>query len=68
VYLHHVFDLWANQQRGRHAHGDVIVVRYADDLLVGFQHKEDAEQFLDGLKERMRKFGLETHPEKTRLI
>ena len=68
VYLHYVFDLWANQWRSRHAHGDVIIVRYADDLVVGFQHKEDAEQFLDGLKERMREFGLEIHPEKTRLI
>lgn len=68
VYLHYVFDLWAKQWRQRHAHGDVIIVRYADDLVVGFQHKEDAEHFLDGLKERMQKFGLEIHPEKTRLI
>ncbi len=68
VYLHYVFDLWDNQWRNRHAHGDMIIARYADDLVVGFQHKEDAEQFLDGLKERMQKFGLEVHPEKTRLI
>ena len=68
VYLHYVFDLWANQWRNRHAHGDVVIVRYADDTVVGFQHKGDAERFLDGLPERMQKFALQIHQEKTRLI
>ena len=68
VYLHYVFDLWAHQWRGRHARGDVIVVRYADDFVVGFQHRSDAERFLSELRERFAKFNLELHPEKTRLI
>jgi len=68
VYLHYVYDLWVQQWRQRQAHGDVIVVRYADDTIVGFEHKSDAEQFLCDLKERFRKFGMELHPEKTRLI
>jgi group II intron reverse transcriptase/maturase len=68
VYLHYVLDLWVGQWRKRHATGDVIVVRYVDDFVLGFQHREEADRFLDGLKERVEKFGLALHPEKTRLI
>jgi group II intron reverse transcriptase/maturase len=68
VYLHYVFDLWADQWRRRHAHGDVILTRFADDYVAGFEHREDAERFLADLRERFAKFGLELHPEKTRLI
>src|SRR5881397_733717 len=68
VYLHYVFDLWAQRWRKTHAHGDVIVVRYADDFMVGFQHRADAERFLAELRERVTKFSLELHPEKTRLL
>jgi RNA-directed DNA polymerase len=68
VYLHYVLDLWAEQWRRRHAHGDVIIVRFADDYIAGFEHREDAERFLHDLRERFAKFALELHPEKTRLI
>ena len=68
VYLHYVYDLWVQQWREKHARGDVIVVRFADDTIVGFQHKSDAERFLKELKARFLKFGLELHPGKTRLI
>ncbi|MDA8262197.1 MAG: group II intron reverse transcriptase/maturase [Actinomycetota bacterium] len=68
VYLHYVFDLWAERWRRREARGDVIIVRYADDFIVGFEHQEDAERFLAGLVERFAKFGLELKAEKTRLI
>jgi RNA-directed DNA polymerase len=68
VYLHYVFDLWADQWRRRHAHGDVILVRFADDYVAGFEHRDDAEQFLGELRERLATFGLELAPEKTRLI
>jgi hypothetical protein len=68
VYLHYVFDRWARQWRRRHAHGDVIVVRFADDFIVGFEHQRDAERFLLELRERFAKFNLGLHPEKTRLI
>jgi RNA-directed DNA polymerase len=68
VYLHYLFDLWADVWRKKVAKGDVIVVRYADDLVVGFQHRTDAERFLKEFRERLAKFGLELHPEKTRLI
>ena len=68
VFLHYVFDLWVNQWRKRYARGEVIVVRYADDFVMGFQHRDDAERCLRELRERMAKFGLELHPEKTRLI
>jgi len=68
IYLHYVFDLWVDVWREKIAHGDVIVVRYADDLVVGFQHKHEAEQFLIEFKERLAKFGLEVHDGKTRLI
>jgi len=68
VYLHYVLDLWADWWRKHHAHGDVIIVRWADDFIVGFEHRIDAERFLAGLRERFAKFGLELHPDKTRLI
>jgi RNA-directed DNA polymerase len=68
VYLHYVFDLWVEAWRKKVAKGDVIVVRYADDLVVGFQHRTDAERFLRQFRERLAKFGLELHTDKTRLI
>jgi group II intron reverse transcriptase/maturase len=68
VFLHYAFDLWVKQWRTRFATGDMIVVRYADDFVVGFQHRGDAERFLHELGGRMEKFGLALHPEKTRLI
>jgi RNA-directed DNA polymerase len=68
VYLHYLFDLWADVWRKKVAKGDVIVVRYADDLVVGFQHRTDAERFLKEFRERLATFGLELHPDKTRLI
>jgi RNA-directed DNA polymerase len=68
VYLHYVFDLWVHQWRGRHARGDVVVVRFADDVVTGFQHRDDAERFLAELRERFAKFNLELAAEKTRLI
>jgi hypothetical protein len=67
VYLHYVFDLWTHRWR-RKATGDVIVIRYADDTIVGFQHEHEAKAFLDDLKERLREFELALHPAKTRLI
>jgi len=68
IYLHYVFDLWANQWRTRHAQGNVIIVRYADDIVVGFEHEAEAQRFLAELRERMALFALSLHPEKTRLI
>jgi group II intron reverse transcriptase/maturase len=68
VYLHYVFDLWADWWRRRRAHGDVIIVRFADDFIVGFEHEQDARRFLTDLHERFVKFGLELHPDKTRLV
>jgi RNA-directed DNA polymerase len=68
VYLHYVFDLWVQAWRQKRAHGDVIVVRFADDIVVGFNNKADADQFRAELTERMQKFNLELHPEKTRLL
>jgi RNA-directed DNA polymerase len=68
LYLHYVLDLWVEAWRKKVAHGEEIVVRYADDAVLGFQHREEAEKFLKDLGERVRKFGLELHPEKTRLI
>ncbi len=68
IYLHYVFDLWVQAWRKKRAHGDVIVVRYADDIVVGFEHKDEAERFWAELSERMLKFQLELHPEKTRLF
>jgi hypothetical protein len=68
VYLHYVIDLWAQQWRRRHAHGDVVIVRYCDDFVVGFEHERDARQFLSDLRERLAKFNLELAADKTRLI
>ena len=68
VYLHYVFDLWVHQWRSRHARGDVVVVRFADDAVVGFEHRHDAERFLADLRERFAAFGLGLADEKTRLI
>ncbi|MDQ3092215.1 MAG: group II intron reverse transcriptase/maturase [Actinomycetota bacterium] len=68
VYLHYVFDLWAHQWRRRHARGDMVLTRFADDFVVGFQHRGDAERFLADLRERFAKFNLELAAEKTRLI
>ena len=68
VYLHHVFDRWAQRWRRRHARGDMVVTRFADDFVVGFEHLGDAKQFLKELRERFAKFNLELHPDKTRLI
>lgn len=68
VFLHYVFDLWVEQWRRREAHGDVIVVRYADDFVLGFQHEATAVRFRLALTKRLQQFGLELHPDKTRLI
>ena len=68
IYLHYALDLWAVRWRRREATGDMIIVRYADDFIVGFQHESDARRFLDEMRERLRKFALSLHPEKTRLI
>src|SRR5689334_10874165 len=68
VYLHYVYVLWVQQWRTRHATGEMIVVRYADDTIVGFQHRHDAERFLMDLKERLAQFALTLHPDKSRLI
>jgi group II intron reverse transcriptase/maturase len=68
VYLHYVFDLWAERWRRREATGDMIVVRYADDIVIGFQHEADARRFWGAMRERLREFALSLHPEKTRLI
>ena len=68
IYLHYVYDLWVHHWRRRLAQGEVIVVRYADDIVVGFQYRADAERFLDELRQRLEEFGLELHPEKTRII
>jgi RNA-directed DNA polymerase len=68
IYLFYVFDLWAHQWRQRHCQGDVRLVRYVDDIMVGFEKRHEAEQFQEALRQRFAKFGLELHPEKTRLI
>ena len=68
VYLHYVLDLWAERWRRREATGDMIIVRYADDVVVGFEHESDARRFLDAMRERLQEFSLSLHPEKTRLI
>jgi RNA-directed DNA polymerase len=68
VYLHYAFDLWADRWRRKQAQGDMIVVRYADDFVVGFEHRSDAERFLEELRGRLARFNLELHPDKTRLI
>src|SRR5207249_4545929 len=68
IYLHYVFDLWIHRWRRREARGDGVVVRFADDFVVGFQHRYEAERFLDALRRRFAQFGLELHPDKTRLL
>ena len=68
IYLHYVFDLWAEQWRGREAKGDMIVVRYADDIVLGFEHEADARRFWEAMRERLEAFSLTLHPDKTRLI
>ena len=68
IYLHYGLDLWAERWRRREATGDMIIVRYADDFIVGFQYEGDARRFLDEMRERLGKFALSLHPEKTRLI
>lgn len=68
VYLHYVFDQWAHRWRRRQARGEVIIVRYADDYIVGFQHRHDAQRFLAELRDRLARFALELAPNKTRLI
>ena len=68
VYLHYAYDLWSQQWRQRHATGDMVIVRYADDTIVGFEHQADAQRFLADLRQRMAEFALELHPKKTRLI
>ena len=68
IYLHYVFDLWSQKWREKQARGDVIVVRFADDFVMGFQNRYEAHKFLGELRERFAKFGLELHPDKTRLI
>ncbi len=68
VYLHYVFDLWAQQWRRREASGNVVVVRYADDIVAGFEHEADARRFWDAMRKRFEQFALELHGEKTRLL
>jgi RNA-directed DNA polymerase len=68
IYLHYALDLWAERFRQRETTGDMIIVRYADDFIVGFEHEHDARRFLDALRERLEEFALSLHPEKTRLI
>ena len=68
VYLHYSFDLWVNVWRSKWAQGEVVVIRYADDVILGFQYRTDADRFLESLRERLAKFGLELHPDKTRRI
>jgi len=68
VYLHYVIDLWANRWRQREAKGDMIIVRYADDIVVGFEYETDARRFWDEMEKRLQEFALSLHPDKTRLI
>ena len=68
IYLHYSFDLWAERWRRREASGDVIIVRYADDIVIGFEHETDARRFWDEMRERLQKFSLSLHPDKTRLL
>ena len=68
VYLHYVFDLWAERWRRRQATGDMIIVRYADDIVTGFEHEADARRFWDAMRDRFQEFSLSLHPDKTRLI
>jgi group II intron reverse transcriptase/maturase len=68
IYMHYVFDLWANRWRQREAQGDMVIVRYADDFVVGFEREADARRFWDALRARLEEFALSLHPDKTRLI
>ncbi len=68
IYLHYALDLWVHRWRQRHARGEMIIVRYVDDFVVGSQYREDAERFLSELRERLVRFSLELHAEKTRLL
>jgi RNA-directed DNA polymerase len=68
IYLHYVLDLWANKWRKSHGGGEVVIVRFCDDFVVGFQHRKDAERFYEDLVERFRMFNLELHSGKTRII
>jgi RNA-directed DNA polymerase len=68
IYLHYVLDLWAKRWRQREATGDMVIVRYADDVVVGFEHEGDARRFLDAMRARLEEFMLSLHPDKTRLI
>jgi hypothetical protein len=68
IYLHYCFDQWAHQWRQRHAHGQILFVRYADDIVAGFEHEADAQRFLVDLRERLERFALVLHPDKTRLV
>ena len=67
IFLHYVFDVWAHRWRRQHAGGDMVIVRYADDIVLGFEHRRDAERFLAAWQERLASFGLQLHPDKTRL-
>jgi RNA-directed DNA polymerase len=68
AYLHYCFDLWAERWRRREATGDMVIVRFADDIVVGFEHEADARRFWDAMRERLQEFSLTLHPDKTRLI
>jgi len=68
MYLHYALDLWAERWRKREATGDMIIVRYADDIIAGFEHEADARRFLEAMRERLGKFALSLHPDKTRMI
>lgn len=68
IYLHYVFDLWAERWRRREATGNMIIVRYADDIVVGFEHEADGRRFWEMMRERLQEFALQLHPAKTRLI
>jgi retron-type reverse transcriptase len=68
IYLHYAFDLWVNVWRKKYAQGEVVVIRFADDSIAGFQYQTDADRYLENLRERLGKFGLELHPDKTRRI
>ena len=68
IYMYYVFDLWAHRWRRREAQGDVVIVRYADDFVVGFEYEDDARRFWDALRARLEEFALSLHPDKTRLI
>jgi len=68
IYLHYVLDLWADRWRRREARGDMVIVRFADDFVVGFEHEADAQRFRDALRQRFEEFSLSLHPDKTRLI